>query len=55
MTSTEGATLPGGQPGLDWTGKGGVVDDHSGLSQSKYKEVSANGPVPNFIKVAIFF
>ena len=55
MASTEGTTLPVGQPGLDWTGKGGVVDDHSGLSQSKYEEVSANGPVSDFTKVAIFY
>ena len=30
---------------LDWTGEGRVIGDHCGLSQSTYKEVSANGPV----------
>ena len=37
----------------DWTGKGGVIDYHWGLSQSTYKEVSAHGPVSDFIKLLI--
>ena len=37
---------------LDWTGKGGVIGDHCGLSQSTYEEVSANRPVSDFRKVA---
>ena len=38
---------------LDWTGEGGVIGNHCGLIQSTYEELSANGPVSDFIKVAI--
>ena len=41
------------QPSLDWTGQSGVIGDHCGLSQSTYKEVSANRPVSEIRKVSI--
>ena len=37
--------------GLDWPKRG--LGDHCGLSQSTYKEVSANGPVSEIRKVSI--